>query len=92
MKIARTARAAGLLGRLLAERLSGESAYSALSLEKGDGDNMHREKQLTVGLADRNLHGTGATAKLRAPGPEGLASSDNSTVSYWNNTIEDVLT
>ncbi|MBO8188904.1 DUF4232 domain-containing protein [Streptomyces spirodelae] len=69
----------------------GTSAYSALSLEKGNGGNMHREKQLTVQLADRSLHGTGATAKVAAPGEAGLALSDNSTVTYWNDTVEQVL-
>ncbi|MGW7689529.1 DUF4232 domain-containing protein [Streptomyces asiaticus] len=69
----------------------GKSAYAALSLEEGNRGNMHREKQLTVELADRNLQGTGETAKINAPGDAGLAISDNSTVSYWNNTIEEVL-
>ncbi|MGP3987354.1 DUF4232 domain-containing protein [Streptomyces sp. 3N207] len=69
----------------------GKSAYASLSLEKGSGGNMHREKQLTVQLADRSLHGTGATAKVSAPSGAGLAISDNSTVSYWNNTIEETL-
>lgn len=68
----------------------GKSAYAALSLEKGNGNNMHREKKLTVEMADRNQHGTGATATLNAPGA-GLALSDNSTVSYWNTTIEGAL-
>jgi hypothetical protein len=65
----------------------GKSAYASLSLEKGDGANMHREKQLTVELADRKLNGTGDTATLTAPGA-GLALSDNSAVSYWNTTPE----
>ncbi|MBO8191573.1 DUF4232 domain-containing protein [Streptomyces oryzae] len=69
----------------------GTSAYAALGLEKGDGGNMHREKQLTVQLADRSLHGTGATAEVTAPGEAGLALSDNSTVTYWNDTTEQVL-
>lgn len=65
----------------------GKSAYASLSLEKGDGANMHREKELTVELANRSLHGTGDTATLTAPGA-GLALSDNSAVSYWNTTPE----
>ncbi|CDR07471.1 DUF4232 domain-containing protein [Streptomyces iranensis] len=69
----------------------GKSAYAALGLEEGNGGNMHREKQLTVELADRNLQGTGETAEINAPGEAGLAISDNSTVSYWNNTVEEVL-
>ncbi|MBQ0863056.1 DUF4232 domain-containing protein [Streptomyces sp. RK75] len=69
----------------------GESAYASLGLEKGDGGNMHREKHLTVELADRNQHGTGATAKVSAPDGAGLALSDNSTVSYWNTTPESAM-
>ncbi|MGI5346775.1 DUF4232 domain-containing protein [Streptomyces sp. CA-250714] len=69
----------------------GKSAYAALSLEKGNGGNMHREKQLTVQLADRSLHATGATAKVNAPTGAGLALSDNSTVTYWNNTLEEAM-
>jgi len=69
----------------------GTSAYAALGLEKGNGGNMHREKQLTVQLADRSLHGAGATAEVTAPGEAGLALSDNSTVTYWNDTTEQVL-
>ncbi|MGP3975805.1 DUF4232 domain-containing protein [Streptomyces sp. 8N114] len=69
----------------------GKSAYASLSLEKGNGGNMHREKRLTVQLADRSLYGTGATAKVNAPSGAGLAISDNSTVSYWNSTIEGAL-
>ncbi|MFE0765715.1 DUF4232 domain-containing protein [Streptomyces smyrnaeus] len=68
----------------------GESAYASLGLEKGDGGNMHREKHLTVQLANRDQHGTGATATLTAPGA-GLAISDNSTVSYWNTTPESAM-
>ncbi|MGI5349927.1 DUF4232 domain-containing protein [Streptomyces sp. CA-250714] len=69
----------------------GRSAYAALSLEKGNGGNMHREKQLTVQLADRSLHATGATAKVNAPTGAGLALSDNSTVTYWKNTLEEAM-
>ncbi|MFI0861269.1 DUF4232 domain-containing protein [Streptomyces smyrnaeus] len=69
----------------------GESAYASLGLEKGDGGNMHREKHLTVELADRNQHGTGATAKVSAPDGAGLALSDNSTVSYWNTTPKSAM-
>ncbi|GAA2615366.1 DUF4232 domain-containing protein [Streptomyces axinellae] len=65
----------------------GTSAYASLSLEDGDANNMHREKELTVELANRKLQGTGSTATLTAPGA-GLALSDNSTVSYWNTTPE----
>ena len=65
----------------------GKSAYASLSLEKGSGNNMHREKELTIELANRKLQGTGSTATLTAPGA-GLALSDNSTVSYWNTTPE----
>ncbi|MET9861061.1 DUF4232 domain-containing protein [Streptomyces smyrnaeus] len=68
----------------------GKSAYASLGLEKGDGGNMHREKHLTVQLANRSMHGTGATATLTAPGA-GLAISDNSTVSYWNTTPEPAM-
>ncbi|NSC23255.1 DUF4232 domain-containing protein [Streptomyces albus subsp. chlorinus] len=66
----------------------GASGYAALSLEEGDGGTMHREKQLTVELADRDQNGTGKTATVDAPAGEGLAISDNSTVSYWNPTAE----
>ncbi|WP_369208282.1 DUF4232 domain-containing protein [Streptomyces sp. PU-14G] len=66
----------------------GTSAYAALSLEEGDGAHMHREKQLTVELANRDQNGTGATATVQAPEGAGLALSDNSTVSYWNTTPE----
>ncbi|WP_431984466.1 DUF4232 domain-containing protein [Streptomyces qinglanensis] len=66
----------------------GESGYAALGLEKGDGPGTHREKQITVELADRSLHGTGSTAKVSAPGGAGLALGDSSTVSYWNTTPE----
>ncbi|MET9859781.1 DUF4232 domain-containing protein [Streptomyces smyrnaeus] len=68
----------------------GKSAYASLGLEKGDGGNMHRDKHLTVQLANRSMHGTGATATLTAPGA-GLAISDNSTVSYWNTTPEPAM-
>lgn len=68
----------------------GKSAYASLGLEKGSGNNMHREKELTVSLADRNLHGTDSTATLTAPGA-GLALSDNSAVSYWNTTPEQTM-
>ncbi|MEU5833981.1 DUF4232 domain-containing protein [Streptomyces diacarni] len=66
----------------------GTSAYAALSLEEGDGANMHREKELTVELANRDQNGTGSTATVNAPEGAGLALSDNSTVSYWNTTPE----
>ncbi|OON72086.1 hypothetical protein B1H18_31340 [Streptomyces tsukubensis] len=68
----------------------GKSAYASLSLEKGSGNNMHREKELTVELADSKQHGTGSTASLTAPGA-GLALSDASTVSYWNTTPEQTM-
>ncbi|MFE2181213.1 DUF4232 domain-containing protein [Streptomyces sp. NPDC059455] len=68
----------------------GQSAYAALSLAEGDGGDMHREKQLTIELADQNPQGTGETAKINAPGDASLAISDNSTVTYWNDTIEEV--
>ncbi|MEU3189106.1 DUF4232 domain-containing protein [Streptomyces sp. NPDC006992] len=66
----------------------GESGYAALGLEKGDGAGTHREKQITVELADRSLHGTGSTAKVSAPEGAGLALGESSTVSYWNTTPE----
>ncbi|UNS97789.1 DUF4232 domain-containing protein [Streptomyces tubbatahanensis] len=66
----------------------GTSAYAALSLEEGDGANTHREKELTVELANRDQNGTGSTATVNAPEGAGLALSDNSTVSYWNTTPE----
>ncbi|MDJ1131817.1 DUF4232 domain-containing protein [Streptomyces iconiensis] len=65
----------------------GKSAYASLGLEEGNGADMHREKKLTVELANRNQQGTGATATLTAPGA-GLALGDESTVSYWNTTPE----
>lgn len=65
----------------------GESAYASLSLETGQGNNLHRETDLTVELANRKQQGTGSNASLTAPG-EGLALSDTSTVSYWNTTPE----
>ncbi|GAA2604942.1 DUF4232 domain-containing protein [Streptomyces axinellae] len=69
----------------------GKSAYAALTLETGTGENMHREKQLTIELADRNGRGTGSPTYLTAPG-EGLAlSSENSKVSYWNTTPEQAM-
>ncbi|MDI6407544.1 DUF4232 domain-containing protein [Streptomyces albus] len=69
----------------------GGSAYASLSLAEGDGAEVHREKQLTVELADRELRGTGATARVDAPSGAGLALSDESTVSYWNATAEDAM-
>ncbi|WP_055500843.1 DUF4232 domain-containing protein [Streptomyces albus] len=69
----------------------GGSAYASLSLAEGDGAEVHREKQLTVELADRELRGTGATARVDAPSGAGLALSDESTVSYWNTTAEDAM-
>ncbi|KPC93777.1 hypothetical protein ADL27_18515 [Streptomyces sp. NRRL F-6602] len=69
----------------------GGSAYASLSLAEGDGAEVHQEKQLTVELADRELRGTGATARVDAPSGAGLALSDESTVSYWNATAEDAM-
>ncbi len=69
----------------------GGSAYASLSLAEGDGAEVHREKQLTVELADRESRGTGATARVDAPSGAGLALSDESTVSYWNATAEDAM-
>lgn len=69
----------------------GESAYSALGLEEGEGADMHREKALTVQLADKNEKATGGTVKLRSPGSAGLALGDKSAVSYWNTSIEGAM-
>ena len=69
----------------------GESAYSALSLEKGDGANVDRAKQLTVQLADGSMKAASGTAKLNSPGSGGLALSDDSSVSYWNSSVEGAM-
>ncbi|NLU68302.1 DUF4232 domain-containing protein [Streptomyces sp. HNM0574] len=69
----------------------GASAYASLGLAEGEGADVHREKRLTVELADREGQGTGATAEVTSPGPAGLALGEDSTVSYWNDTLEGAM-
>lgn len=65
----------------------GKSAYAALTLSN-DGPNMHREKSLTIGLLGKDMGPIDGQATVTT---QGVAITDDSTVSYWQSSQADAL-